>query len=77
MNDSSSDWRSFRGARHVRCIKRDEYHYAAGGLLAFVGEEKRLNTYHEFAESDDVDLAYRIGPDGHNGAFLYFRLQCE
>lgn len=47
---------------------------AAGGLIARVRDERRLKTYREFAESEDVDLAYRIGPDGEDGAFLYFRL---
>jgi hypothetical protein len=60
--------------RDVECIDRDEYHYAAGGLIARVRDESRIPSYLQFAESDAVDLAYRIGPPGFDGAFLYFSL---
>jgi len=58
----------------IACINRDEYHYAAGGLLARVRDPHREDVYRAFAASDDVDFAYRIGPKGENGAFLYFTL---
>ena len=58
----------------IKCVQPDEYHYAAGGLLAFVNDEDRLNTYLEFAEADEVDFSYSIGPEGKNAAFLYFKL---
>ena len=60
----------------IACISRDEYHYAAGGLIARVRDEHRQDTYTRFAESDAVDLAYHIGPDGENGAFIFFKLSC-
>jgi hypothetical protein len=58
----------------VACIQREEYHYAAGGLIARVGDKNRWNVYREFADSDKVDVAYRIGPEGQDGAFLFFKL---
>lgn len=60
--------------RDIARIQREEFHYAAGGLIARVRDEFRLTTYRIFAESDNVDLAYRIGPEGVNGAFLFFKL---
>lgn len=60
--------------RDIARIQRDEYHYAAGGLIARVRDEHRMDTYRAFAEKEEVDLAYRIGPEGEDGAFLYFRL---
>ena len=58
----------------VARIQREEYHYAAGGLVAIERNEKRQKHYHAFAECDEVDLAYRIGPEGEDGAFLFFKL---
>jgi hypothetical protein len=63
-----------RAYHDIARIQRDEYHYAAGGLIARVRDEHRLETYLGFAEHDDVDLAYRIGPKGQDGAFLFFKL---
>jgi hypothetical protein len=60
----------------VACIQRDEYHYAAGGLIARVRDVARLKTYEEFGESAEVDLAYHIGPTGKDGAYLFFKLSC-
>jgi hypothetical protein len=40
----------------VACIRREEYNYAAGGLIARVRDEGRLKTYRAFAEDDKVDL---------------------
>ncbi|MEM6476351.1 MAG: hypothetical protein AAF687_09310 [Pseudomonadota bacterium] len=56
------------------CIDKREYHYAAGLLIAYVYEPKRTATYLAFANSDFVDLAYRIGPNGEDGAYLFFKL---
>jgi hypothetical protein len=63
------------GLDDVNCIQHDEYHYAAAGLLAVVSNEDRLPVYLDFAKSDDVDFAYRIGPEGKSGAFIYFKLK--
>jgi hypothetical protein len=56
-------------------IDREEYHDAAGLLLTRVRDEERIDTYEAFAQSDNVDLAYHIGPDGVDGAYLFFRLR--
>jgi hypothetical protein len=64
----------YQATEDVACIQREEYHYAAGALIARVRDTHRLNIYHDFAESEHVDLAFHIGPDGENGAFLYFKL---
>lgn len=66
MTSASSD---------VARIQREESHYAAGGLIARVRDEHRLDVYRDFAESDHVDLAYSIGQEGAEGAFLYFKLR--
>lgn len=58
----------------VARIDRSEYHDAAGLLIARVRDHHREETYERFAESDAVDLAYRIGPQGADGAYLYFKL---
>lgn len=58
----------------IACIGREEYHYAAGGLLARVRDPHRTDVYRAFADRDEVDIAYRIGPEGEDGAFLYFGL---
>lgn len=60
----------------VSCIPREEYHYAAGLLVTRVRDVEREPVYRAFAASDRVDAAYRIGPDGENGAYLFFRLTC-
>lgn len=61
----------------IECIPRNEYHYAAACAVGLVTEEHRLAVYEEFAEGANVDYAYRIGPVGVNGAYLYFRLKKE
>ena len=58
----------------IACIQREEYHYAAGGLIARVRDKHRWDIYLKFAHSEKVDLAYRIGPEGEDGAFLFFKL---
>jgi hypothetical protein len=60
--------------KDIACIQREEYHYAAGCLLARVRDAKRIEIYEEFAKSDEVDLAYHIRPEGEEGAYLYFSL---
>ena len=47
---------------------------AAGGLIARVRDKHRWDIYLKFAHSEKVDLAYRIGPEGEDGAFLFFKL---
>lgn len=59
---------------NVACIQREEYHYAAGGLIALVRYPERAKMYEDFANSGTVDIAYHIGPDGEDGAYLYFKL---
>ena len=56
-------------------IDPKEFHYAAGLLLTRVRDVERIDTYEAFAQSDNVDLAYHIGPDGVDGAYLFFRLR--
>lgn len=60
----------------IACIQRDEYHYAAGAQIARVRDPHRIDTYVDFAKSELVDLAYHLGPDGEDGAFLFFKLAC-
>lgn len=63
-------------ADDIACISRDEYHYAAGLLIAKVRDVHRRSIYESVAQDDGVDLSYRIGPDGEEGAYLYFKLAC-
>lgn len=63
-------------ADDIACIPREEYHYAAGVLITRVRDAHREPTYKAFAATDAVDLAYRIGPPGENGAYLFFKLTC-
>lgn len=63
-------------ADDVSCIPREEYHYAAGLLVTRVRDVEREPVYKAFANSGRVDAAYRIGPNGENGAYLFFRLTC-
>lgn len=63
-------------ADDIGCIQEDEYHYAAGLLITKVRDVHRAPTYEALAQDDAVDLAYRIGPDGEEGAYLYFKLTC-
>ena len=63
-------------ADDVACIPRNEYHHAAGLLIAKVRDAHRRPIYEAAAEAEMVDLAYRIGPDGEDGAYLYFKLAC-
>jgi hypothetical protein len=56
----------------IHAVPSDECHYAAGGLIAYVNDEKRVPTYEEFAATKGVHMAYRIGPQGEGAAYLYF-----
>ena len=56
-------------------IDREEFHDAAGLLIARVRDENRTQTYEEFAQSQSVDLAYHIGPESVDGAYLFFKLR--
>ena len=58
----------------IACIGRDEYHYAAGCLITRIRDEDRMETYRNFGQSEHVDICYRIGPAGEDGAFLFFKL---
>jgi hypothetical protein len=60
--------------KDTACIPGDDPHYAAGCLLARFRDAKRIELYEQFAGSDEVDLAYHIGPEGEEGAYLYFSL---
>ena len=60
---------------NVACIDRDEFHYAAGAMVARVRDLERDSIYRAFADSDTVDFAYRIGPPGENGAFVFLKLR--
>jgi hypothetical protein len=61
-------------ARDIGCIGRDEYHYGAGCLITRIRDVERMQIYREFAQCDEVDICFRIGPDGEDGAFLFFQL---
>jgi hypothetical protein len=63
-----------RAEHDVARIPREEYHYAAGGLIALVTDERRMDVYTSFARREDVCIAYRVGPEREGCAFLYFRL---
>lgn len=58
----------------IACIPRDEYHYAAGLLITRIRDVHRESIYRAFADTAAVDHAYRIGPAGENGAYLFFKL---
>ncbi len=59
----------------IECVQNDESHYASAGLLAAVRDSHRTEKYEAFAASDEVDLAYHIGPEGENGAYIFFKLK--
>lgn len=63
--------------KDIACIQREEYHYAAACLLARVRDAERTEIYEDFAQSDDVDFAYHIGPEGAEGAYIFFSLVCD
>lgn len=54
-------------------IPQSEYRYCFGLLLAYVDDPDREPVYEAFAVSEAVDWAYRIGPKGKNGAYLFFK----
>ena len=58
----------------IECVHKDEYHYAAACLVTVAREKKRISVCKQFAESANVDFAYRIGPKTEP-AFLFFRLK--
>jgi hypothetical protein len=61
----------------VARIPREEFHYASGLLVTRVRDPEREPIYEAFGQSEDVDLAWRIGPAGEDGAWLFFRLLTE
>lgn len=61
----------------VRCLRADENTYAAGMLTCFVKYHDRTATYEEFARSEQVSLSYRIGPEGKDGAYIFFAVVGE
>ena len=58
----------------VECVQKDECHVAAACLVTVARDQKREVACRAFAEHDEVDFSYRIGPKGEP-AFLYFRLK--
>jgi len=58
----------------VACLPTDEYHFAAGVLIAWVKHAEREQIYRSFADDSNVHFAYRIGPGREDGAFLFFTL---
>jgi len=64
-----------RARMDIGVIDSDESHYAAGVVLAYVRDESRIKRYRNFANHENVDFAYRIGPDGVTGAYLFFSIK--
>ncbi|MBA2936243.1 hypothetical protein HZF05_19350 [Sphingomonas sp. CGMCC 1.13654] len=59
----------------IDVVDKDESHYAAGVVLAYVRDEHRIERYRNFAQHESVDVAYRIGPDGEAGGYLFFSIK--
>ena len=58
----------------IECVHKDEYQFAAACLVTVAREPKRANICRDFANSEHVNFAYRIGPK-REPAFLFFRLK--
>ena len=54
------------------CVNLEEHDYALGVLVAFVDDQKRLQTYDDFAKEEDVMLAVRIGKRKPKSCYIYF-----
>ncbi|WP_336960091.1 hypothetical protein [Sphingobium aquiterrae] len=61
--------------RDIDVIDKDESHHAAGVVLAYVRDEHRVETYRHFARHRDVHAAYRIGPEGSTGGYIFFSIK--
>lgn len=61
--------------KDIESIDKDESHYAAGAVLAYVRDEHRIERYINFAKHAEVDAAYRIGHEGVTGAYLFFSIK--
>lgn len=59
----------------ISVIQRAESDYAAAGVLAFVSDAARVSVYEDFMHREVVDFAYHIGPDGENGAYIFFAIK--
>jgi len=64
-----------RARADIAVIDKDESHYAAGVVLAYVRDERRIERYEKFATHQNVDFAYRIGPKGVTGGYLFFSVK--
>lgn len=64
-----------RARSDIGVIDKNESHYAAGVVIAYVQDESLTDRYHKFAEHHDVNFAFRIGPTGNRGAYLFFSLK--
>jgi hypothetical protein len=58
----------------AECICEDECDQAVGLVLAYMNENGDPELYETFSKSEDVSFAYRFGPRGKGGAFLFFSL---
>jgi hypothetical protein len=61
----------------IEVIDKDECHFAAGVSLAYVRDKARISKYRAFADHALVDAAYRIGPDGPRGAYIFFTIKAN
>jgi hypothetical protein len=64
-----------RARGDISAVHRSESNYAAGVVLAYVNDEARIERYRKFADHEHVDFAYRLGPDGTRGTYLYFSIK--
>lgn len=58
----------------IRLIQANECHVASGCLLAVASDKGSMKICNDFAASDEVDLAYKIGPKDEP-AFLFFKVR--
>lgn len=59
----------------INVVDKSESHSAAAVVLAYVRDEKRKENYHNFANRENVDFSYRIGPSRVGGCFLFFSIK--
>lgn len=64
-----------RARDDIKVIDKSEPHYASGVVLAYVRDEERVERFEKFAQHESVDFAYRIGPKGFQGGYLYFSVK--
>ena len=63
-----------KAKQDIGCIPATESSHPAGLLVGYVSENSLEERFREYAYHDEVDIAYRIGPDGAGGGYLYFSL---